>query len=292
VYGCFGDQYNPLFDKRMMRSVCVSGQLLLVDLSEKIEPYCQVISKNTDGIYFLLEDDNNLPILQEIVKEWEIRTGLDMEWDEYTSIIQKDVNSYIVVAEDGHYTGKGAFVKDLNDLDYDLPILNFAVKDYFVKGIPVEETINNNNNLRDFQKIVKVTSAYDEGAWKDCTFSKQPVLNEKTGKITKKMMWDEGSGYKLKDKTFRVFASTRPEDGGLYKKKSGMNPAKFSNTSEKCFIDNGNVVGKECPEYLDRQFYIDLAKDRINQFLGIKKKPKKATKPKVDKKAILDDLMS
>lgn len=264
-----------------MRSVCVAGQLLLTDLIDKIEPYCEIFNINTDGIYFVLHDDNNLPILQELVSEWEKRTRLDMEWEEYSRVFQKDVNNYIIVSPKGYHTGKGAFVKDLNDLDYDLPIVNFAVVNYFVNDTPVEDTINSCNVLRDFQKIVKVTSAYDLGAWKDCTFSKQLVVNPTTGKASKKLMWDEGSGHQLKDKTFRIFASTREEDGGLYKLKTGKNPAKFQNTSEKVFIDNGNVIGKECPDYLDRQFYIDIANDRIRQYLGLPK-PKK-TKKKEEK---------
>lgn len=278
VYGCFGDQYNPLYDKRMMRSVCVAGQLLLTDLTEKIEPYCKPFNLNTDGVFYLVEDEANIPIIEELTKEWEERTRLILDTNEYVKMIQKDINNYIAVDKNGDYEGKGAFVKRLNDLDYDLPIVNKAVIDYFVFNTPTEETINNCNTLREFQKIVKVTSVYDLGGWKDCTFSKQKVLNEKTGKYTTKMMWDEGSGYPLKDKTFRVFASTREEDGGLFKRKTGANPAKFQNTSEKVFIDNGDVVDKLIPEYLDKQFYIDLANDRIRQFMGIKKTTSKKKK--------------
>ena len=268
-----------------MRSVCVAGQLLLTDFIEKIEPYCQPFNINTDGVFFYVEDENfeyNFNKIMEAKKEWEIRTRLGLEVEEYRKVVQKDVNNFIVVPEGELYDekgyprwkAKGAFVKDQNDLDYDLAIVNTAVKNYFIQNIPVEETINNCTELRDFQKIVKVTSAYDQGAWKDCTFSKQPVLNEKTGKITKKNMWDEGSGIQLQDKTFRVFASSREDDGGLFKKKANKNPEKFSNTSEKVFIDNENVINKPIPEYLDRQWYIDLANDRIRQFLGIKKERK------------------
>ncbi|MFF3147775.1 hypothetical protein ACFVRU_40185 [Streptomyces sp. NPDC057927] len=273
VYGCFGDQYNPLCDFRMMRSVCVAGMLLLTDLAEKIEDHCQIFNSNTDGLFMKVEDEETLLKIQAIAKEWEERTGLDLEWERYTKVHQKDVNSYIIVAEDGHYKGKGAYVKNLNDLDYDLPIVNKATVDYFVHNTPIEDTINNCDELREFQKVVKLTSAYKE-CLKDCTFSKKPVLNETTGKMNKKEVWNE-DGIPLKDKTHRVFASTREEDGGLFKKKDNKNPEKFANTPEQCFIDNDDIVGKEIPEYLDKEYYIDLTQRRINQFLGIKNKPKK-----------------
>ena len=284
MYGTFGDQYNPLCDKRMMRSVCVAGQLLLTDFIEKIEPYCKLFNLNTDGVFFVIEDeshDENFAKIMEAKEEWENRTRLELELEEYIKVVQKDVNNYIVVPEGELYTeegkprwkAKGAYVKKLSDIDYDLPIVNFALNNYFVKGISVEDTINECDDLRDFQKVVKLTRAYDN-ALKNCTFSKQKILNEATGKMNTKVMWDE-NGEVLKDKTFRVFASTREEDGGIFKKKNGKNPEKWANTPEKCFIDNDEVLGKKCPEYLDKQYYIDMAYTRINQYLGIKNKPKK-----------------
>lgn len=279
VYGCFGDQFNPLCDYRMMRSVCVAGQLLLTDLIEKIEDYCTPFNLNTDGVFFKVKDEETLEKIKEIAKEWEQRTGLDLEWERYVKVYQKDVNNYIIVDEKGKYKGKGAYVKSLSDLDYDLPIVNKAIVNYFVKNIPVEQTINECNELRDFQKIVKLTSAY-KNAYLNCTFSKKRVLNEETGKMRTITGWDE-NGDVLYDKTFRVFASTREEDGGIFKKKEGKNPEKFANTPEKCFINNENIVGIPVPDYLDKQYYIDLAKERIDQFLGIKKKKTKKKEEKV-----------
>ena len=43
-------------------------------------------------------------------------------------------------------------------------------------------------------------------------------------------------------------------------------PEKFGNTSEHSFIDNGDVHGKKCPGYLDKGWYIQLAKTRLAQF--------------------------
>ena len=42
---------------------------------------------------------------------------------------------------------------------------------------------------------------------------------------------------------------------------------KISYTPDKCFIDNNDIHNTPIPEYLDRQYYIDMAKDRIKQFL-------------------------
>lgn len=284
VYGTFGDQYNPLCDKRMMRSVCVAGQLLLTDFIEKIEPYCTLFNLNTDGVFFTCENDDDLAKIIEAQKEWESRTRLVLELEHYVKVIQKDVNNYIVVPEGELYypsgkprwKAKGAYVKELKDIDYDLPIVNFAMVNYFLKDKPIADTINECNDLRDFQKVVKLTNKYDY-ALKDSKFDAIKVLNEETGKMNKKVVCVD-EGFKLKDKTFRVFASTREEDGGIYKKKTGENPAKFANTPEKCFIDNDEVLGKAVPEYLDRQHYIDMAQKRINQYLGIKNKPVKKAK--------------
>lgn len=283
TFGTFKDQYNALFDPLMSNSITITGQLLIVDLIEKIEPYCELIQSNTDGIFMKVDSYEMGDKVKAIAKEWEKRTRLDLEWDEFKKIYQKDVNSYILIPEKLYddegkprWKAKGAYLKKLNDLDYDLPIVNKSMVNYFVKGTPIEETVLASNELRDFQKIVKLTSAY-KNAYLNCTFSKKKVLNEATGKMKTVTGWDE-NGEILYDKTFRVFASTREEDGGIFKKKEGKNPEKFANTPDKCFINNENIVGVKVPDYLDKQYYIDLAKERIDQFLGIKKK--KTTKKK------------
>lgn len=283
-----GDQYNPMCDFRMMYSVCVTGQLLLTDFIEKIEPYCTIFNINTDGVYFICEDDNNLEIIMKAKEEWEKRTRLELELDEYRKIVQKDVNNYIVVpqgelyTEDGkpRWTSKGAYTKKLSDIDYDLPIVNQAINWYFLKDIPVEDTINNANDLRDFQKIVKLTKEYTH-AIHGIKVEKVKEPNPETGRMrTVTKVVDNGTI--LQDRTFRVFASNKNE-GGIYKqKRDGSNPAKFANTPDNCFIDNEEVLGKEVPDNLDREWYIALAKKRVNHYLGIKEKKVLMSKFKVD----------
>lgn len=54
--------------------------------------------------------------------------------------------------EDGKYKSKGSYVKKLNNLDYDLPIVNEAIVNCFVKGNDPEETIFSCKELIKFQK--------------------------------------------------------------------------------------------------------------------------------------------
>lgn len=242
---------SGLYDPLMANNVCVTGQLLLLDLVEHLEHRFDIVQSNTDGILVRLratnedEADIEFDALDDICKEWEKRSHMVLEFDEFVHVIQKDVNNYIIVDANGKYKSKGAYVKKLNSLDYDLPIVNKALINHFVKGIPVEQTVTECHDLIEFQKIVKVSSLY---------------------------LYGMHNGQELNEKTFRVFASKRESDGMIYKvKTAGGKPEKFANTPEKCFIDNTQIVfddgtKKQVPEWLDKQWYIDLAHKRINDF--------------------------
>lgn len=260
TYGAMKDQYNPLFDPLMANNVCIAGQLLLLDLIEKIEPHCKLLQSNTDGIFMKVEKESDIQVIKDIAKEWETRTRLDLDWEIFDKIYQKDVNNYIIIDKDGKYKSKGAWVKKLNNLDYDLPIVNKALINYFTKEIPIEETINSCNELREFQKIVKVSRLYKH------------ALHGET---------------ELPDKVLRVFASNEENAQGVFKVKLKIKDGvevdvaeKIGNTPEKCFIDNEDVKTKLIPDHLDKQYYIDVAQKRLNDFLGIKTDKKKKVKEK------------
>lgn len=242
TYGAMKDKFNALYDPRQANNVCIGGQLLLLDLIEKLEPYCMIIQSNTDGVLLKLNHIDDYDLIDDICYEWEKRTRMELEFEQVAKVYQKDVNNYITVDLDGNYKSKGAYVKKLSDLDYDLPIVNHALKEYLIKKIHPRDTINSCDDLREFQKIVKVSSAY-----------KYAMHN----------------GIKLKEKTFRVFASNNEKDGILYKCKENKNPEKFANTPERAFIYNDDVKGVKCPRKLDKQWYIDLAIKRLEDF-GVK----------------------
>lgn len=240
TFGITNDPYSLAYDPRRNHEVCINGQLLLLDLLEKLEGHCEVIQSNTDGLIVMIPDtDEAFNKIDDICYEWEHRTGMGLGFDIIKEIYQKDVNSYLWV-DDGKGERKGAYVKDLNPLDNDLPIINKALVDYMTNKIPVGVTINNCDDLMMFQKIVKISGKYMHGLH--------------NGKV-------------LNDKTFRVFASKESKDTCIYKVKNlDKNPEKFANTPEHCFIDNSDIKDKKVPDKLDRSWYIDLTNERLKQF--------------------------
>lgn len=241
ISGQLKDQFSPLYDPRENNAICVNGQLLLVDLIEKLEPHIErFIQSNTDGILIKLKSIDDYDLIDDIVWEWEKRTGMRMGFDIYTKVFQKDVNNYLLVAPDGKTKTKGAYTKSLSSVDYDLPIINKAMVDYMVNGTPVEKTIGDCDELIMFQKVVKLSGKYWR-AWHD--------------------------GKYMAEKCYRVFASKKSTDSYIGKcKEKGATIEKFANTADHCFVDNGNIKGKKCPSYLNKNWYINLAKERLSQY--------------------------
>lgn len=243
ISGQMKQRQSALYDPMSNNSICINGQLLLLDLVEHIEPYCMLIQNNTDGIIVKLDNyERDFDILDDIVYQWEQRTGMSMEFDTFIGdIYQKDVNNYLLIdRETGAVKAKGGYVMKLNDLNYDLPIINKALVDYMIKGISVERTIRECDDLREFQLICKISNKYTHILYGD-----KPI----------------------KEKCVRVFASRFASDPGI-KKIHGTRKtaAKMTNSPEHCFIWNDAVMGVPVPDKLDREWYIHFAKKRLEDF--------------------------
>ena len=243
ISGQMKQRQSALFDPMSNNSICINGQLLLLDLVEHIEPYCMLIQNNTDGIIVKLNDyERDFDILDDIVYEWEQRTGMNMEFDTFMGdIYQKDVNNYLLIdRETGAVKAKGGYVMKLNDLNYDLPIINKALVDYMIKGIPVERTVCECDDLREFQLVSKISNKYTHILYGD-----KP----------------------LKEKCVRVFASKVASDPGVKKiHATRKTAAKLTNSPEHCFIWNDSVNGVSVPDRLDKEWYVNFAKKRLGDF--------------------------
>ena len=268
--GGMKDETNPAYDPRNNNCMCINGQLMLLDLIEHLEavPGFELIQSNTDGLIIWIPDtDEAFEMVDDICWEWEQRCSTDqcsilLELDNISEIYQKDVNNYLWVGADGSVERIGAYVKELSATDNDLPILNKALVEYMVHKTPVEQTINQCDDLIMFQKIVKLSEKYDWVEHEHCT----PVIT-KTGKRVIKEVYEYPEKVKYSYKSYRVFASNSQDDGRLLKRKKVKTKGeKFGNTPDHCFICNDDVCGVKTPQTLDKGWYIDLAKKRLKQF--------------------------
>ena len=246
ISGQMKQKTSKLYDPMGNNSICVNGQLLLLDLIEHLEkavPNFRLIQSNTDGILIKLNKYEDFDIVDDTVYEWEQRTGMEMGIDTFIGeLFQKDVNNYLIIdRENGAIKTKGSYVKKLSRLDYDLPIVNKAVVAYMTNGTPVEQTVLQCNDLKEFQQVKKISGKY------------KYILH---------------GGEVLKERCVRCFASKDMSDGGLVKIHATTGrPAKVENTPEHCFIWNDSIIEvTKFPCKLNKQWYIDTARKRLKDF--------------------------
>ena len=255
-YGATLNQYNELFDPLQARSVCISGQLYLSELANHLYneiPDLKVVSLNTDGIMIEFDDSHYSEVLS-ITQEWQDRTGFELEEDKIVKLIQKDVNGYCLVMEDGTVKTKGGYLvrgiapAGAFNVNNNATIVAKALVEYFVHGTPPEDTINACDDIFQFQIIAKAGAKYRE-AYHLVDGEKVPV-----------------------QKVNRIYATADTRYGKLFKVKAeNDSEAKIEMLPEHCIIDNDNHLSITD---VDKQFYIDMANKRINDFMGIKPEKK------------------
>lgn len=264
AYGATLSKYNDLYDPLMGRSVCISGQLYLLEMGEHLYkeiPDLRIIQLNTDGIMIEF-DDSYYPQVKAIIDEWQKRTGFELEEDEIIQIAQKDVNNYVEVKSNGKAKAKGGYlVKGIAEagafkVNNDACIVATAIKEYFIHNTPVQETINSCNDIFQFQMIAKAGAKYKESYY---MVDRKPVQVQKVN---------------------RVYATSDERYGKLYKVKlEDDSNAKIASLPEHCIIDNDNHLSISD---IDKSFYINLAQKRVNDFLGIKPERKRQPRRKKD----------
>ena len=251
-----GQAYNDLYDPLQGRSVCITGQLFLLEMAQHLYkdiPDLRIVQLNTDGIMIEF-DDSQYDQVQDILNEWQSRTGFTLEEDKISKIVQKDVNGYIEVQPSGKFKTKGGYLvrgiapAGAFNVNNNATIVAKALVEYFVHGTPPEDTINACDDIFQFQIIAKAGAKYRE-AYHMVDGEKVPV-----------------------QKVNRIYATTDPRYGKLFKVKAENDAeAKIEMLPEHCIIDNDNHL---TIADVDKQFYIDMAKKRINDFMGIKPEKK------------------
>lgn len=161
VFGKTSDIYSWMFDRLCTMQVTITGELSLLMLIEALEEEnIKVIMANTDGVTVYMDRDK-IDKMKEIMSWWERLTQYKLEEKEYEFIAFTSVNDYIAKSVKGDVKIKGDFLVD-SELhgDKSRRIVKIALYDYFVKGVPVEETILNHRNIYDFCIGVKSSEKF------------------------------------------------------------------------------------------------------------------------------------
>lgn len=294
--GALRAKFNALYDPLQGFSICTTAQQLILQIIYDLKqvPTVEIIMANTDAVGYTIEEEYQPQALQ-VIKDWEKLTNLEMEEDNIVKMVMRDVNNYCEIVQvgdndfkvnykGGEFKGKHKFTwnKEENIFEYSfddeieansLTIVSEALLKKLLFDIPIEDTINNCNDIFRFQMITHLGGTYE------------------------KCVQESPNGDIELQRNNRIYASNGTS-GTIIKVKSDGRRDSLALCPPNPIIDNKN----ECTiEDINKLWYIKIANQKLNDFLGIKrlteyKKDELLTMANdlgivVDKKTKKDDLI-
>lgn len=193
-YGLSNEPNSFLYDPMMTLQITINGELWLSKLYEMLTlaiPDITPIMLNTDGLEMMIPSIDKVRYL-EVCREWEELTNLQLEHDEYSKIILKDVNNYVSIYKNGKTKCKGLF--EFQDLalhkNKSFLIIPKAIYAYFINGTKPETYLEQNQNIYDYCGAVK-----SKGDW---WLETRRIVNDVAEKF-KHMTIEEKRNYLLKN---------------------------------------------------------------------------------------------
>lgn len=255
AYGKSNEEKSFLYDPLYTFKTTIAGQMFICMWSErmvKAVPELTFIQTNTDGQTIRIPR-NKLSLIREVNEQLTKETGLVIEEAFYSKMFIRDVNNYGSVYTDStpeheHIKLKGDFEIDKEyHKDPSMRIVPLAVKNYFVYGTPIEETIKKDRDIFNFCMRLKTNS------------KSTPIFRhlEDNGKITDKEL----------DRTTRYLIGKGKNSGILLKKFedgkiTGVNVGYSAILFNKAYhLDNWDDYN------LDYQFYITEANKLKNPLI-------------------------
>lgn len=185
--GNYQSKFSWLYSPFAAMQIRINGQLILLMFTERLlELGAKIKQLNTDGILYIIKK-NKREMLDKIITEFQKEIKLEFETDEFKSFYQLAVNDYFAITPKGKVKEKGCFITSVKLGKGLTPkIIPKAVIAYFKDKIPIEDTIKN------------------------CTDIKEFLMSEKTGK-----QWHVEYMGKEQQRINRFYAST---NGGYLRK--------------------------------------------------------------------------
>lgn len=236
---------------------------LVYDL--KTIPTVEITELNTDACQYLVDEEYKEQAYK-VLHDWEKLTGLELEQDKIVKLIQRDVNNFAEILQIGendydvHYKG-GELTRGEHEFKWDkenktfkysykpslksnsMSICSEALLKYLLFDIPIEDTINKCNDMIRFQIISHLGSTYE------------------------KCVQETPNGDVELQRNNRIYAGKKPM-GSIMKVKADGRRDSLANCPTNPVVDNANEL---TIDDVDKEWYIDYAKQKANDFLGIKR---------------------
>jgi DNA polymerase family B len=168
AFGKFGDFYSSLFDPSALIAVTLAGQLMLIDLIERLtDGGVAVLSANTDGLFIQVPRRANR--WRKILREWQRDTKMRLDVDLLKRLVILATNRFASLDVNGSIKRKGDGIKGLlsplaapNDL-----VVNDAVVAALLQDIPPERTIRECRDPIRFCRVTRRSSSVTQAVLLD-----------------------------------------------------------------------------------------------------------------------------
>lgn len=196
TYGLTKSMYSWMYDPHVTTTVCITGQLYLLMLIERLEELtdCVVVYSNTDGITTKVPKGSEEQYYR-ICQQWQDQLKLDLEFVKYKRMLLKDINNYMMITykKEEPYKQIGLFlVKKKLKQAYAYPIIAKALEKYYGENIPVDRTIKSETDIYEFIKAERTSEVkYTTYMW-----PRHMNENDKPSKLQKTNRWIVTNGFK------------------------------------------------------------------------------------------------
>jgi hypothetical protein len=126
-----------------------------------------MIQANTDGITIKIPRDQYDAVMA-ICRDWEIKTGMILEYGEYKKMIIRDVNNYLAQTVDGYVKPKGCFeiIPMQNgavayNKNWSMRVVPKAIHAFYLEGIPIADFIHKHEQIYDFGIGFRARKSWD-----------------------------------------------------------------------------------------------------------------------------------
>jgi len=168
VYGDSAEIHSAFYDPQYTMSITINGQLLLSVLLEQLVLYAHAkpVQLNTDGVTVLIHDSCK-HIFDEICKNWEEFSNLQLEYGDYSDMWIRDVNSYMARFTNGKLKRIGCYAHETArenpatreiawHKNHSALVVPKAAEKVMVKGIDARTAVMSHDDPFDFFLRLKI----------------------------------------------------------------------------------------------------------------------------------------